>query len=344
MKNSTSNYPSVALKGLPGLGGGSHRQQRYAYAIRSKYVKAANDAIAADLASDPADRRIVPDCRAAEEAVERITADLRADPESCDSLWWIDGFAHDPEAEARDYLAELCGTCAVDSDADAFRAMGTGGTVAAVRGTVGLDELLSASPADVDALLAASAASDGDAATPNAPTSTNRWDDPTYPKDGYEVVDVEDLRETRGLGSYATCEMCGNESIRYAVSVLHPATGTRLLAGRVCASRLTGCGEAVGELVDAAERRGRRLDSFLSRHDQWEDLGSFESLTVRGARLAIAPAADGRQRVSCELRGRYLEREVATRDEAEVAAFDLLERCKEDLHSHTGIPEQHPEG
>lgn len=174
----------------------------------------------------------------------------------------------------------------------------------------------------------------------NAETA-NRWEDQHTPKDGYEVVDVEDLRETRGLGSYVVCEMCGHERVRYAVSVLHPTTGTRLLVGRLCASRLTGCGETVGELVTAAERRGRRLDAFLAKHDQWLDCGSFEAFPTRDTFLTIEHTAEGWQ-VCCEIRGRYLKRAAATRDEAEVVAFGLLERAKAARKSTAGIPEQDP--
>ena len=48
--------------------------------------------------------------------------------------------------------------------------------------------------------------------------SGNRWDQPGVPHKGWHCVDVVDLRadgESADETDYATCQMCGNEKIRY---------------------------------------------------------------------------------------------------------------------------------
>ena len=46
----------------------------------------------------------------------------------------------------------------------------------------------------------------------------NRWDQPGVPHKGWHCVDGIDLRSDGGSANetdYATCQMCGNEKIRY---------------------------------------------------------------------------------------------------------------------------------
>lgn len=54
----------------------------------------------------------------------------------------------------------------------------------------------------------------------------SRWDQPGVPHKGWHCVDVVDLRADGGPADeidYATCQMCGNEKIRYVhVMVLLP--------------------------------------------------------------------------------------------------------------------------
>ena len=55
--------------------------------------------------------------------------------------------------------------------------------------------------------------------------SGNRWDQPGVPLKGWHCVDVVDLRadgESADETDYATCQMCGNEKIRYVHIMKHP--------------------------------------------------------------------------------------------------------------------------
>ena len=55
--------------------------------------------------------------------------------------------------------------------------------------------------------------------------SGGRWDQPGVPHKGWQCVDVVDLRADGGPADetdYATCQMCGNEKIRYVHVMAHP--------------------------------------------------------------------------------------------------------------------------
>jgi hypothetical protein len=68
----------------------------------------------------------------------------------------------------------------------------------------------------------------------------NRWDQPNIPHKGWTCVDVIDLRSGEASSKeadYATCEMCGNERIRYVHIMEHAALEGNLSVGCVCAER-----------------------------------------------------------------------------------------------------------
>lgn len=62
----------------------------------------------------------------------------------------------------------------------------------------------------------------------------NLWDQPDIPHKGWVCVDVID-NETPD----ATCEMCGNERIRYVHTMSHPSNNMQLDVGCVCAEKMT---------------------------------------------------------------------------------------------------------
>lgn len=68
--------------------------------------------------------------------------------------------------------------------------------------------------------------------------SGNRWDQPGVPHKGWHCVDVVDLRadvESADETDYATCQMCGNEKVRYVHVMEHPdlAAGGSLIVVNV---------------------------------------------------------------------------------------------------------------
>ncbi len=73
--------------------------------------------------------------------------------------------------------------------------------------------------------------------------SGNRWDQPGVPHEGWHCVDVVDLRadgESADETDYATCQMCGNEKIRYVHIMEHPDQDQNFDVGCVCAEKMIG--------------------------------------------------------------------------------------------------------
>jgi len=73
--------------------------------------------------------------------------------------------------------------------------------------------------------------------------SGNRWDQPGVPHKGWHCVDVVDLRadgESADETDDATCQMCGNEKIRYVHIMEHPDLDENFDVGCVCAEKMSG--------------------------------------------------------------------------------------------------------
>lgn len=64
-------------------------------------------------------------------------------------------------------------------------------------------------------------------------TSVNLWDQPDVPHKGWIFLDVIDTETAE-----ATCEMCGNERIRYVHIMSHADYAERLSVGCVCAEKM----------------------------------------------------------------------------------------------------------
>lgn len=67
-----------------------------------------------------------------------------------------------------------------------------------------------------------------------AAAAANLWNQSDIPHKGWVCVDVID-NETAD----ATCEMCGNERIRYVHAMSHPQNNLQLDVGCVCAEKMT---------------------------------------------------------------------------------------------------------
>lgn len=65
-------------------------------------------------------------------------------------------------------------------------------------------------------------------------TSGNLWDQPDVPHKGWVFLDVIDTETAE-----ETCEMCGNERIRYVHIVTHADYPAQLNVGCVCAEKMT---------------------------------------------------------------------------------------------------------
>ena len=95
--------------------------------------------------------------------------------------------------------------------------------------------------------------------------SGGRWDQSGVPHKGWDCVDVVDLRADGGPADetdYATCQMCGNEKIRYVHVMTHPDLAENLEVGCVCAEKMSND-------YEGPKRREAKLRNRAVRRKRW---------------------------------------------------------------------------
>ncbi|WP_047835787.1 MULTISPECIES: hypothetical protein [unclassified Cupriavidus] len=152
--------------------------------------------------------------------------------------------------------------------------------------------------------------------------SGSRWDQPGVPHKGWHCVDVVDLRadgEPADDTDYATCQMCGNEKIRYVHIMEHPDVEEALDVGCVCAEKMS-------DDYDGPKRREARLRNRASRrtrwlHRKWRVSAKGNSfLNVDGRNLVVYPTKTGRW--GYKIGDRFGPKTYPTVREAKLALFD----------------------
>jgi hypothetical protein len=87
------------------------------------------------------------------------------------------------------------------------------------------------------------------------------WKTEGVPHKGWECVTVDDL----GYGNYETCNMCGNEQVRFIHVMKHAEYYTTVNAGCVCAGKMSEDYAAARERDREAKKRAGRKDYWLKR-------------------------------------------------------------------------------
>ena len=119
--------------------------------------------------------------------------------------------------------------------------------------------------------------------------SGNRWDQPGVPHKGWHCVDVVDLRadgESADETDYATCQMCGNEKIRYVHIMEHPDLDENFDVGCVCAEKMSGDYEGPKRREAKLRNRAARRTRWLQRKWRVSAKGN-SSLNVDGHNLGV---------------------------------------------------------
>ena len=124
----------------------------------------------------------------------------------------------------------------------------------------------------------------------------NRWSSAGIPHKGWTCVDVIDLRangEQPEDTDYATCQMCGNEKIRFVHVMQHPGLIVDLEVGCVCAEKMTD--DYVGP-----KRRETKLRNRATRRIRWlkrtwrKSAKGNSFLNLEGYNLVVYPTKTDR--------------------------------------------------
>ncbi len=116
--------------------------------------------------------------------------------------------------------------------------------------------------------------------------SGSRWDQPGVPHKGWHCLDVVDLRADGGPAdetNYATCQMCGNEKIRYVHIMEHPDLDQSFEVGCVCAEKMS-------DDYEGPKRREAKLRNRAARRTRWPRDGSPPGRSTLSTSAPSAPS------------------------------------------------------
>jgi hypothetical protein len=149
------------------------------------------------------------------------------------------------------------------------------------------------------------------------------WNHPGVPHKDWRCVGIEDLKDDED-GDYepATCQMCGNESLRFVHSMEHDDYDGRIEAGCVCAEKM--CEGYDGKAREnRLVNRAKRKSNWLKRKWRRSHKGN-QFLNIDGRNVGVHPDKFKLGRWGWRI-GRDFSRERYDTDEqAKLALFDEL--------------------
>jgi hypothetical protein len=152
--------------------------------------------------------------------------------------------------------------------------------------------------------------------------SGSRWDQLGVPHKGWHCEDVVDLRaggESADAIDYATCQMCGNEKIRYVHIMAHPNLDEQFNVGCVCAEKMSGDYEGPKQREAELRNRAARRTRWLQR--KWRvSVKGNSFLNIDGYNLVVYPTKTGRW--GYKIGDRFGPRTYPTNNEAKLGLFD----------------------
>jgi hypothetical protein len=124
------------------------------------------------------------------------------------------------------------------------------------------------------------------------------WRRPDLPKKGWLLVGVTDQRADAKPGEstpFETCQMCGNEQIRFVHRMEHPASGEEIEVGCICAEHMCDDYSKAGPraLESRLKLRAERRARWLTREWRTSRKGNT-FLNVEGWNLVIYRTRAGR--------------------------------------------------
>ena len=90
-----------------------------------------------------------------------------------------------------------------------------------------------------------------------------KWDSAGIPHKGWKYLWCEDVRDYGE--DYETCEMCGNDQVRYIHVLTHPDYGGRIRVGCKCAEKMMNDYKMPCAREKYMANRAKRLENFRKR-------------------------------------------------------------------------------
>lgn len=154
---------------------------------------------------------------------------------------------------------------------------------------------------------------------------SNLWDHAGVPHKGWTLVDVQDLREDGTSPedtAYATCEMCGQEHIRFVHTMEHPAHPS-LQVGCICAEKMSGDYLNPRRLETKLRNRASRRTKWLKRRWRTSSKGN-PYINADGHNIGVLPSRMRSGHWKYRIDGTFSSRSYPSVDEAKLALFDAF--------------------
>lgn len=153
------------------------------------------------------------------------------------------------------------------------------------------------------------------------------WNQPGVPQKDWRCVDVVDLRadgESRDETDYETCEMCGNEKIRY-VHIMEHDEYDQLQVGCVCAEKMSGDyvnpKKRQNDLQNLAKRRAKCKADWSKREWKRSSKGNLWT-KVNGVTITIFLSQYKQGKWVLVIDRAYSQATYDSEVEAQLASFD----------------------
>ena len=155
-----------------------------------------------------------------------------------------------------------------------------------------------------------------------------RWNIPGVPHKGWVLIDFEDIKDDPNA-EYETCEMCGNERIRYIHILAHPDYERVMRVGCNCAEKMTDDYTTHREHENYMRKRAARRKNFMKQGWYRNQKGNW-ILNYKGFRITAIERNGGYGFVfQNNWIWNYKGKRIRDWNTLKLAAFDAVDSIKD---------------
>lgn len=144
----------------------------------------------------------------------------------------------------------------------------------------------------------------------------NHWNQKNIPHKGWINTAMDDL----GPGNYTTCEMCGNERVRYVHVMRHAEYSGELMVGCLCAAKMENDYVGAKARDKGIRARSARRSNWLKRKWRVSKNGN-DFLNYNGLNIGVFGRG---QRWKFWVNREVFQSVYPTKEAAKMALFDLV--------------------
>jgi len=162
----------------------------------------------------------------------------------------------------------------------------------------------------------------------------NYWNQKDLPHKGWSFIKVIDTREdgqTNDETDYASCNMCGNEKLRYVHIMRHPEVSNDIEVGCICAEKMSSDYINPKKNENTLKNKANQRTRWLQRKWKLSANGNYY-MELKGNHLLVFRK---KNRWSYKFNKTFSNESFLTIDEAKLALFETFYKKRDfDLSQH----------